>query len=170
MINWSPYYGILVPKKMDKNTKKAYDAYSNQIYRCQNPKRPDYVYYGAKGIKVLYERRDFMGWYLWQLSHHHYDDPSVGRLDHSGNYCFENIEMVEFNENRRERYYRAGRMGPVIKSVFLLDSRGDPVAFFETAQKAAKFYGISNASIHSSAANKKYCTGRRFAFTKDFEL
>lgn len=91
-----------------------------------------------------------MGWYLWQLSLRKWISPTVGRKDHTKNYCFENIEMQEFSENRRERYHRRGRPGPAVCPVFVLDSKLEPVAFFDTAQKAALFYGISNERLEVS--------------------
>lgn len=37
---------------LNRTVSRTYNAWRNMIQRCTNPNRPDYRYYGARGIKV----------------------------------------------------------------------------------------------------------------------
>lgn len=97
------YTGILVRSKMEPLANKAYGVYLNQRNRCYRVNDVSYKYYGAKGIKVEYGSRDFIGWFIENIKNkprnvrYH-----VGRIDHKKNYSFGNIELVTGKENRVE--------------------------------------------------------------------
>ncbi len=93
----------------NKKIKQGYVSWANQKSKCYNKRNPDYKYYGKKGITVEYSSREFVGWWLLNLKKRKWKSPTVGRLDHSKGYYFENIEMQEALENTRERIRRCGR-------------------------------------------------------------
>jgi len=90
--------------------RKAGKAYSDMKYRCSNPRARLYYRYGARGIKVLMSRRDFMSWFIHYGELFQKDRPdvqfSVGRLDHDDNYMFSNIEVVSHLDNCLESLER----------------------------------------------------------------
>lgn len=43
--------------------KKEYTVWSNMLQRCNNPKNPGYIWYGARGIKVCERWEDFKNFY-----------------------------------------------------------------------------------------------------------
>lgn len=99
------YEGTLSDKYLpNKIVRKAKTAINHQRARCYNENHPYYPYYGAKGIRVKYETREFIGWYIaairkWKGS---LDDVSVGRIDHKKHYSIDNIELQTRSENSRE--------------------------------------------------------------------
>ncbi len=87
---------------MTPTAKKAYRTWIDQRSRCYCKTHRAYKWYGKKGIKVEYNSRDFIGWYLDKLDNFSGKRPSVGRIDHSKNYAFDNIEVVTAKENAQE--------------------------------------------------------------------
>ena len=60
-----PYEGRLDSRMLKEGRlKDAYTSLRGQRYRCNNKNSEDYKWYGAKGIKVIYPTRYFIGWYL----------------------------------------------------------------------------------------------------------
>ena len=87
-------------------TKIQPETYKNQKTRCLNKNVRSYRDYGAKGIKVEYSCREFVGWYLYQLMNKDFKDPVVSRIDHSMNYKFSNIRLDERSNNSKEAMQR----------------------------------------------------------------
>lgn len=138
------FKGTLDPCKMTKGQKQGYVSWANQRSKCNNSKNPDYKYYGGKGIRVKYSSREFVGWWIKNLSKKSWQQPTVGRIDHDGDYCFENIEMQERRENISERCRRLGRPIPektAAKRTLLLKF-GQKVAEFRTISEASAYAGV----------------------------
>jgi len=74
--------------------------------RCSNPKNKDYRYYGARGIKIEFEKfNDFYDYIVNTLS----IDPhglTIDRINNNGNYARGNIRFVSQAENNRNRRKR----------------------------------------------------------------
>ncbi len=85
---------------------RAYNCWATQRKRCTNPKSKDYKNYGGKGIQVEYESLEFVLWYIKTIKLKRYKWATVGRVDHSKNYSFSNIEMQEMTVNVKERVWR----------------------------------------------------------------
>jgi len=143
-------------KIMPKEVKSAYTAWTNQWQRCNNPKRSDYKYYGALGVKVLYSKKDFIEWFLKELKSYAGDKPSIGRIDHNGNYCFENIRMESFTDNRRERWVRRGPcIGNVARPVALHSKKThEIITVFESVNKCGEYLGIDSSVIYRNCKSK----------------
>lgn len=89
--------------KSTRNPNRIRNSYKAQRYRCNNPNSQDYKYYGAKGIKVEYNFKEFSRWYLEKEKAYPINTRLVvDRLDHSKNYCFSNIRLVTQSENAKE--------------------------------------------------------------------
>jgi len=102
------YVGPIRTKDTPKTVNRAYSSWKDQRRRCSNPKRRDYRWYGAKGIKVEYTARQYIKWYLEHIKTFEGTCPTVGRIDHSMNYTLGNIELIDMVDNLKERNERAG--------------------------------------------------------------
>lgn len=147
-MTWLPYNGTLNTRSnaMGRMALRAYGIWNSQRQRCHNPKDHAYKYYGAKGIRVEYEVRDFIGWWIASYLVVKPKSPSVGRIDHSKNYSFDNIEMVEHADNAREMYHRTGGNITVASTPVVLFNDEECHAF-STNIYAAKFAGVTSSLI-----------------------
>jgi hypothetical protein len=126
--------------------KRAQGIFNGQRQRCQNENFDSYKHYGAKGIRVEYSPRDFIGWWISEFKRLGLKHPSVGRIDHSKNYSFDNIEMVEHADNAREMITRTG--GNLEKKpVVLVDQLNGDVHAFAQVKYASKFSGVTESLI-----------------------
>lgn len=118
----------------------------HQKDRCKNVNCKSYKWYGAKGIRVEYDSRAFVSWWLHEYAKREWIKPSVGRIDHSKNYSFDNIEMVEFRDNVLEENARLGHTGRAKRRIVLLDSKGNPAIYFSSVRLAHSLLGLGNVS------------------------
>ncbi len=165
------YKGSLSSRKpMPKKVKKAYDSWRAQVGRCKDTKSEKFKYYGARGISVNYSSREYVGWYLENLKTREWHDPTVGRLDHDGNYCFENIEMQERSDNSRERNVRKPSAGiPVFqtrKKIVAYRDNNIPFITFLSVGAAATHFGRCVPAISNVLAGRAKClsNGIRFKY------
>lgn len=135
---------------MPKDVGKAYTSFCQQKQRCYNPNNNRYKYYGARGIRVEYTVRQYMGWWLWQRSlNPHMKHPQCGRIDHSKNYSFDNIEMVERADNLREMNTRKK---PNVKVVAV--TRDNLRLHFDSIGECARIVGINRDVLEQHLAGK----------------
>lgn len=144
-----PYCGILQIKKMAALPARAYQSWQDQRKRCLNKKSRAWKWYGAKGIRVEYSSRDFIGWYLAEYKKRKWISPTVGRIDHSKNYSFENIEMQEALDNSRERTDRLGSPGIATEKpcVLIENSTNERLVVFKSLSEASRYTGLPNGRI-----------------------
>ncbi len=137
-------------KTMSPAVAKAYQSWLDQRKRCNNKNSMSYRWYGAKGIQVEYSSREFTSWYLEQFKKRDWKQPTVGRIDHSKNYSFDNIEMQERSDNSSECAKRTnGGVGkkPSKKILVLLRDTLEPVMFFASRKEASEITGIGAKNI-----------------------
>ena len=66
---------------------RLHRIWSNLKQRCYNPKRPDFKYYGGRGITVCDEwKNEFQAFYDWAMSNGYQDNLTLDRIDSNGNY------------------------------------------------------------------------------------
>lgn len=161
------YAGTLHLPDMDPLVRKAYSIWSNQKYRCNNIKCKEFKYYGAKGIKVKYSPREFIGWYLAEHKKKMPKKPSIGRIDHSKNYELGNIELVEAGENTREMLMRTGgnKQGDPIVCVY-----PDKTVAYRSMGYAAKALGTNASTLLIRIRNKKKNKSRVLRRKMNFEI
>lgn len=88
---------------LKKTNKRLYGIWRDMKGRCQNPHRPKYSIYGARGISVCDEWQSFKGFYEWAMANGYRDDLSIDRINNDGNYCPDNCRWataLEQNHNR----------------------------------------------------------------------
>ncbi len=147
------YDGYLDPKKMSKEAAQGYRSWMNQCSRCYRKKDQRSKHY--LGLDVNYSSRDFIGWWIHNLNKKVWKDPTVGRIDHSKGYSFDNIEMQERSDNSKERILRTGPF-IVEKSVSLINIRtGIVLEKFKNILHAAERLNISYSTAFRRLKDRK---------------
>lgn len=144
-----PYVGALHMKALSKDpiARKAKTAINHQRCRCNSPQHPYYKYYGAKGIRVEYDTREFMGWYIAEYKKYQGSNPTIGRIDHSKNYTFDNIHFESREENSGESRTRNGADHIKIP-VYVIDRKsGKCVGSAPSIMEASDLTGVSIMTI-----------------------
>lgn len=78
-----------------------YVIWRGMLQRCNYRKAINYRFYGAKGIKVCDEWRDFENFQKWAQANKYVVGLSIDRLNSNGNYEPSNCEWVTRSENAR---------------------------------------------------------------------
>lgn len=88
-------------ERIEKNTThgmsktRLYRIWHGIKTRCNNPGHSDYKSYGAKGIRICDEWKDFVKFKEWSLQNGYQDTLSIDRINVNGNYCPENCRWVD---------------------------------------------------------------------------
>jgi hypothetical protein len=147
------YEGPLVYKKMDREAYRGFKVW-------QGIRRRSKVY----GLQMpTFSSREFIGWWLGEMKTFTGTRPSVGRLDHSKPYTWDNFRIQELRENIVEAFTRKQTVektrARLKKRCFGYDPQSGEILFsFLSAGDAAAFVGkrkhyISN--IRSRAYTRK---------------
>lgn len=124
----------------DQVTRESFNSLRGQRYRCSNSNATDYKYYGAKGIKVIYDSKDFYKWFKKERKKIPLDiKVNVDRLDHEKDYCFGNIQLISKSKNVIESNVRRGKL--TAKGILKLKEKG------LTQKEIATRFNVKQASI-----------------------
>lgn len=157
-----PYDGQTSASKLSGYEKIASICYDNQKRRCYCKTNPRYKDNGAKGIQVLYSKKDFIAWYLHYIKEYKGKNPSVGRIDHSKSYSFENIKIESIQDNSNERIERCGPTRPRKKVFIIIAKTNEKIMIADSETQAARLTNSRKEHI------KRYCTGELKSTTRGY--
>jgi len=88
---------------------RIYTIWTNMKGRCYRVNKPDYKYYGGRGITVCEEwRNDYAVFRFWAMLNGYQDNLTIDRIDSAGNYEPHNCQWITKSENvgkaNQERY------------------------------------------------------------------
>lgn len=69
-----------------KRNTRLYRIWANIKDRTSNPNQNRYYCYGAKGVSICDEWKDFQTFYDWAMSNGYSDELTIDRIDINGNY------------------------------------------------------------------------------------
>lgn len=91
---------------------KLYEVWRSMRYRCENPNNQAYPMYGARGIRVCAEWKDFASFREWALSNGYENGLSIDRIDVNGNYEPSNCRWTDcktqMNNRRNTPHFEYG--------------------------------------------------------------
>lgn len=87
-------------KHGNSNT-KLFRVWNGIKQRCSNPNSNVFKWYGAKGVKVCEEWKDFSRFYAWATSNGYEDGLTIDRVDPNGNYEPNNCRWITRSENSK---------------------------------------------------------------------
>ncbi|PAF15733.1 hypothetical protein [Terribacillus saccharophilus] len=72
--------------KHEASNSKLYQRWADMLQRCNNENSNNYKYYGAKGICVCNDWRDFSAFKDWADRNGYQEGLSIDRINPEGNY------------------------------------------------------------------------------------
>lgn len=122
---------------------RLYTTWKNMRNRCSNSNRPDFKWYGGKGIKVCDEWNDFTIFRDWALNNGYTDELTIDRIDSNKNYEPDNCQWITQAKNSSKSLKR--KITPeIFQNVLLLKSQG------LSGSQIARLY-----NVYPSCINKK---------------
>ena len=91
--------------KQNGKPTKLYNTWIEMRRRCRDPKRPEWKYYGGKGVKVCDEWEDYEIFEKWAFTVGWSDiqNPTIERVDTNGDYCPQNCFFIPAKKQIRNR-------------------------------------------------------------------
>jgi len=88
----------------DPRAKVLGERYDAIYQRCENFSSPMAKNYGARGIRCLMKREQFIRYMLAEFPHPNYLGVEIDRIDNEGHYIEGNLRLVTCSENLLNRY------------------------------------------------------------------
>lgn len=113
-------------KKHGMTDTKIYHTWKNMIGRCYNQKRPDFNFYGGRGIRVCERWHEFSNFYEDVSQMENYGKPgyTLDRINVDDDYCPENCRWADRTTQTRNR-----------RNTFKVEYNGLEMPLAEAAEK-----------------------------------
>lgn len=130
---------------------KLYEIWANMVQRCTNANRPDFKYYGGRGI-VFDPRWKIFKNFKEDLGTSYEEGLSLDRIDVNGNYCKENCRWVAWEEqSRNKRVYSNSPYG--VSGVGKHNNKWRARAYFK---KKSYSLGVYDSPEEAVAATNRF--------------
>lgn len=140
-------------KDLDSESRRAYNSWRDQRHRCRSSNLKSSKHYFAKGIQVKYSSAEFVEWWVSEQNRLKLENPTVGRIDHSGHYEFGNIELQERNYNCVVEPRSRGVLTGAHLSRAVLAIKDGKIKRFKSVTHAARFFKCSRIPIQQRLKN-----------------
>lgn len=138
------------------NRSRLYGIWSNMRNRCNNPKLPEYKYYGGKGVKVCSEWDNYLKFKKWSLKNGYKKDLTIDRVNSDKGYYPENCCWT----TRRKNSIKAGLI-TASKTMKLNFKKATKIrelykSGFYSQDKLSEIYNVSQETIWRIVKNISY--------------
>lgn len=118
--------------KHSQSDSRLYRIWADMIQRCENPKSNNYKHYGARGISLINEWKNFDNFYDWATKNGYENGLSIDRIDVNKNYEPNNCRWVtrEVQDNNK-------------RNTLWVDVNGEKMSLKQVSDK----YGISYSTL-----------------------
>ena len=89
---------------IDEQDVRLYSIWRGMNKRCNNPNCKNFRWYGAKGIKVCIEWRDYIKFREWALEHGYVIGLTIDRIDNGKGYEPSNCQWLTQSENSKKMH------------------------------------------------------------------
>lgn len=105
---------------------KLYNIWSSMKERCESASCSHYIFYGAKGVRVCPEWRDFGRFKAWAMENGYVEGAglSIDRIDNEGDYEPSNCQWIPLSENVVKRNRLPEKLRERIKQ-YMLEGKTD---------------------------------------------
>lgn len=86
-----------------KHGTRLYTCWKNMLNRCNDPKNKEYKNYGARGISVCEEWRDFNSFFKWATSNGYSDSLTIDRINVNKGYSPDNCRWADLHTQARNK-------------------------------------------------------------------
>lgn len=124
----------------NKSKDRMYSIWKGMRYRCSNPKRPKYKWYGGKGIRVCDEwdgDGGFENFYNWSINNGYSEDLTIDRIKTELNYTPDNCQWITLLDNIKKGVQKPHF--PKNKYIGINEVEGLIVTFYNVKHFATKF-------------------------------
>lgn len=146
---------VITNVKHNMSNTRLYSIWKGMRYRCTNPKRPGYEYYGGKGIGVCNDWVDehgFENFYKWAVENGYQETLTIDRKNENMDYSPENCQWIPFIDNCIKGFSKKHR--PNYKFSAINEKLNLFVTFYFTADFYDQ-YGIDDRRISDCCTNKR---------------